>query len=85
MPAKKKIEITDIQGNVQEVTTAEIETITPYCPYIFPDKRCGHVGSKVTLKEGRIITAESVKELKARVSEVKGRVRGKNKPEEAEG
>ncbi len=74
-----KIEITDIDGKVRETTTAEIEKVTPYCPYKFPDRRCGRTGAKVTLKTGWFITAETVEEIEAKKTVVKGRIRGKNK------
>lgn len=83
-PRKRTVEVKDLDGKVQELSTADIERIVPYCPYIYPDRRCATVGSAIYLKKGWIRTLETVKEIEAKVSEVKGRVRGKNQEAETE-
>jgi hypothetical protein len=79
MAKSKKVTINLFPEGELEITTADIEDVTPFCNYSHPDTRCATTHSKVLAKEGKAYrTLHSVEDVKLLIKEAGGRLRGRN-------
>jgi len=75
----KKVTINLFPEGELEITTADAETVTPFCNYAHPDTRASITHSKVTTKDGKAYrTLQSVEDVKLLIKEAGGRLRGRN-------